>query len=324
MALLKAQSHAKKISFLALLLFVGVSVRLVRPAAAFSAIVPSIPSGKLSSTRFLTQLLQSSSGDASDDDFMSSLRTRVSQVEAASSKMPLVVLDAMLPRQVLRLQVNNPSLMQLVRTRLQAENPHFGVLGMARLANGQQIYLKHGVEVRIENPEFVDEGVKLELVAGRRFEVDDASVEHVDGGWTEARINFLDSSDEIKSSQSTQERMAVARAISKAEQFDSPSANMDGNLSLVERWIELAKENEREVGQIDRLLECIGEIPPSDEPTERALWIGALINPLPAMGVATEIRPRLLTAQSAEQRVDVALEGILRSIRHMDGSAKMF
>ena len=118
--------------------------------------------------------------------------------------------------------------------------------------------------------------------------------------------------EEIQKSQTTQERMGVARAISKAEQFDAPSANLDGNLSLVDRWIELARANEREEGQIDELLACIGEMPPSDEPSERAFWVGALINPLPAMGVSLEIRPSLLSATSAEQRVDFALEGILR------------
>ena len=263
---------------------------------------------------------------ATDDEFMASLRTRVSQIE--ETKVPLVVLDSMVPRQVLRLQVNNPALMKLIRTQLKAENPHFGVMGKAKLSTGEQIFLKQGVEVLIRNPEFQGEGVKLELVAGRRFEVDDKTVEHTDGGWTEAKVKWLESAEqeeeEIQKAQTPQERMSVARAISKAEQFDAPSANLDGNLSLVDRWIELARENEREEGQIDELLECIGEMPPSDEPTERAFWVAALINPLPAMGVSLEIRPTLLTAKSAEARVDVALDGILRSIRHMDGTARLF
>lgn len=289
---------------LAALLAVIVASTFLHTAAAFQA----ASSKQTATRRFLSA--------SDDDDFMASLRTRVSQVEDASSKVPLVVLDSMVPRQVLRLQVNNPALMQLVRTRMADENPLFGVMGKARLSTGEQIFLKQGVEVLIRNPEFQGEGVKVELVAGRRFEVDDKSVEHVEGGWTEARVKWLDSAaqekEEIQSSQTTQERMGVARAISKAEQFDAPSANLEGNLSLVDRWIELARANEREEGQIDELLACIGEMPPSDEPSERAFWVGALINPLPAMGVSLEIRPSLLTATSTEQRVDFALEGILR------------
>ena len=107
----------------------------------------------------------------------------------------------------------------------------------------------------------------------------------------------------------------------KADEFTMPKANIPNNLSLVDRWIELAREKERSPGQIDAILKDIGEIPPADQPSERAFWVGALINPLPGMGVALEIRPGLLTARKAEQRVEIALNGILRSIKYMDGSA---
>ena len=100
--------------------------------------------------------------------------------------------------------------------------------------------------------------------------------------------------------------------------------NMKNSASLVDRWIELARENERHPGQVDALLKQLGEIPPEHEPTERALWVGALINPLPSMGVAMEIRPALLVSKKTEERVQVALDGILKSIGHMDGSARLW
>ena len=65
-------------------------------------------------------------------------------------------------------------------------------------------------------------------------------------------------------------------------------------------------------------------MPPATNPTDRALWVGALINPLPAMGVAMEIRPALLTANTAKERVDIALNGIKASTGHMDGSAPLW
>ena len=34
----------------------------------------------------------------------------------------------------------------------------------------------------------------------------------------------------------------------------------------------------------------LGPMPPADEANERALWVAALINPLPALGVALEVR----------------------------------
>ena len=60
-------------------------------------------------------------------------------------------------------------------------------------------------------------------------------------------------------------------------------------------------------------------------------WVAAVV-PLswlrraaaPAMGVALEIRPALLTAKTSEERMEIALDGILRSIKHMDGSARLW
>lgn len=262
---------------------------------------------------------------ATDDDFMAALRTRVQEVEDRESKLPLVVLDSMLPRQVLKIQVKNDLLMELVKECLQNEIPFFGMLGLARLSSGQQVHLKHGVEVEIVGkPEFDnDGGMKLELKAGRRFSIR-GEVGNAGKGWTEARVMFLDSEEQEDTEVHGEDRLSVARAISKATEFVSPNMNMPDCQSIVERWIELATENERESGQIALLQEQLGDMPPPEEPTELAFWVGALINPIPAMGVAMEVRPQLLVAKKAEERVQIALDGILKSIRHMDGSARMW
>merc|ERR1712183_216249 len=121
-----------------------------------------------------------------------------------------------------------------------------------------------------------------------------------------------------------QDRMSVARAMMKAKELTMPNMNLKDNQALIDRWIQLAKQNEREPGQIDTLLNQLGEMPSSEEPTERAFWVGALINPIPAMGVAMEIRPALLTAHSTEERVTIAIDAIQKSIRHMDGTERMW
>jgi hypothetical protein len=81
----------------------------------------------------------------------------------------------------------------------------------------------------------------------------------------------------------------------RARELTVPNGNMQGNVSLVDWWIELlARQNEREVEQIDELLEDQGGIPsPEDEPSGRALWVGALIIlcwPW-VLSLAMEIRP---------------------------------
>lgn len=258
------------------------------------------------------------------DDFMASLKNRMEEVNDRATKLPLVVLDCMLPRQVLRIEVNNPLLTALVRTCILNERPFFGMLGMARLVTGEAVHLKRGVEVEIMNPEYVEGGgVRLELRGGRRFEIV-GEIETAPRGWTEARVDFLDFQDEEEKEVQGEDRMAVARAILKARELTSPNMRIENNLSLVDRWIVLAKQVEKEPGQIDRLLEDLGERPPQEQPSDLAFWVGALINPLPAMGVAMEIRPALLSSKSAEDRVQVALDGIWSSINHMDGTKRMW
>jgi len=269
-------------------------------------------------------ILDSNSND--EDDFMASLRSRVQEVEDSATKLPLMVLDTMLPRQVLQIQIEHPVLVELIRDRLRKETPTLGMLGMARVKGlSQPVPLRSGVEVQIIQMEKSKEGNDWDVAlrAGRRFRIK-GEVEKTEQGWTEARVEFVDSQEqEEKEVESGDDRLTVARAIAKSRQFTDPNATLENNASLVDRWIELARRNERQPGQIDALLIQVGEIPPEHEPTERAMWVGALINPLPALGVAMEIRPTLLVAKSAEDRVQVALEGILKSIRHMDGTARM-
>lgn len=210
------------------------------------------------------------------------------------------------------------------------------------MAGSQMVPLRTGVEVEILKMEKAadskpgEDAWDISLGAGRRFVVE-GEVTKTEGGWTEAQVTFLDSSQEEEEElqqfskpssgmydEGGNDRMSLARAISKCKQFTSPNLNMKNGASLVERWIELAKENERHPGQIERLLGQLGDIPPEHEPTERALWVGALINPLPSMGVAMEIRPKLLVSKKAEERVEIALDGMLKSIKHMDGSERMW
>lgn len=294
---------------------------------------------------FSSPQLASSEDAAGDDPFLSSLQSRVRQVEETCNTLPLMILDTMLPRQILQIQIQNENLKALMRNRLGKETPTLGMLGMAKLSTGQTVPLKTGVEVQIIQLEKAtgalppdaraadgEERWDISLRAGRRFVIA-GDVEKTAGGWTEAQVTFLDSQkEEDKEVQNVApseadaggDRLSVARAISKARQFTEPNMNMKGGASLVQRWIELATVNERHPGQIEALLRQLGDMPPEHEPTERALWVGALINPLPSMGVATEIRPALLVSKQAEERVQVALEGIIKSIKHMEGSARLW
>ena len=273
--------------------------------------------------------LAGSGGSGDDIDvFMSDLRSRVEEVSDSSTQLPLVVLDSMLPRQVLKIQVRNPLFIELIKNRIEQESPRIGMLGNAKLVSGKQVMLKYGVEVEFDSPEVVGEtgSIRLALRGTRRFCVVEGTVENAPEGWTQARVEYLDSEKQEEEEVAGYEasgggdRMSLARAMRKARELTSPNMRMEDNASLVDRWIELARTRERQDGQIDGILDDLGPIPESEQPSERAFWVGALINPIPAMGVAIEVRPALLTAKTAEDRVQIAIDAIFRSIKHMEGS----
>jgi ATP-dependent protease La (LON) substrate-binding domain len=276
-----------------------------------------------SSSSSPTRRQQATDADSNDevsvDPFMASLRTRVDEVTDRASKLPIIILDAMLPRQVLNITVPSEALLiKLIKTQIINETPYFGMLGLVRSRAGKYLIpLTTGVQVDIiGKPKLISEqdgttSIQILLKGSKnRFKIDKEVVTTPDG-WMEARVNYTtcvdDESESI--SRTTNDRYGLARAMSKAQILPT----------LVEEWIHLARSKERHSGQIDSLLIDIGTIPTPEEPTNISFWVGALINPLPAMGVALEIRPSLLIATTAEERVDIAVEGITKSIRHMRG-----
>jgi len=309
---------SSKASLLAGLWVIGALLALqLNESRAFTLQQPLHPRGQRASTR---PLLSSSSDDSDNDDFMKDLQNRMEQVSDRESKLPIVVLDSMLPRQVLKIKVDNKVFIDLVRSLVEEENLYFGMVGTAQLTTGQNMPLQNGVQVEIVgSPVMKEGGLCIELRAGRRIRIA-GELDNTDEGWGEARVRFLDSKEEDKQ----EDPLILSRAVTLAREFTSPNMNVPDGKSLVERWIELARENERHKDQVDDLLRDLGPMPAVHKATELAMWVGALINPLPGMGVAMEIRPSLLMASTSEERVKVALQGLLASIRHMDGSVRLF
>lgn len=243
-----------------------------------------------------TALTQSSS-----DDFHKSLRNRVQE----SRKLPLIFRESLLPRQRMGMTVKNGVILDLVRHRLQyAETPTFGMLGLEP-STGEA--MRQGVEVKILSYSMNQwkTGVRLEVKAGRRFQLTD-QIEESKEGWYQAPVQFLDS--KIQEEQETHANLAEARRL--ASQFTDP------NKHLINKWLTLAREQERFSSQVDDLLNDLGEIP--DDPSERAFWVGALINPTPKIHLAFEIRQPLLKATTARERVQISLDALCSSIRRMD------
>ena len=54
------------------------------------------------------------------------------------------------------------------------------------------------------------------------------------------------------------------------------------------------------------------------------MWVAGLINPLPALGVALEVRPAVLMAETADLRVQVAEMGLRDSIQRLASPGPAF
>lgn len=75
-------------------------------------------------------------------------------------------------------------------------------------------------------------------------------------------------------------------------------------------------DHERHQDQLSNLFRDLGPIPPPEDCDDRAMWVAALINPLPALGVALEIRPAVLSAQSTTTRLQVPSSQTLQVAVH--------
>lgn len=74
---------------------------------------------------------------------------------------------------------------------------------------------------------------------------------------------------------------------------------------------------ERTRSQLDTLLDHLGPVPPLEDAEMFGLWVAALINPTPALGVAPEIRRLVLTQTNTLDRLDTLRQALAQSIDHM-------
>jgi hypothetical protein len=64
--------------------------------------------------------------------------------------------------------------------------------------------------------------------------------------------------------------------------------------------------------------------PMPKQPTDRAFWVAALINPLPTLGVCLEIRPAMLSCSNDLDRMVLACHALQSSIDHLSGKRRLW
>lgn len=218
-------------------------------------------------------------------------RLRSSLERCEATELPILVLDSLLPRQRLAISMDDESGLLLVRDCVAEYGGCVGVHGFD--ARSRSIN-PAGTQARIVERS----GSMVELVGERRYRLS-AQPTRQKGTYYTCALEWVEP------------QPGSAPDTAAASQLEP----------LVAAWCALVRKgHEREPGQLDTLLADLGPMPSAGDPDERALWCAALVNPLPALGVAFEVRPAVLTADSAELRLQIVRAALERSIAHLDGS----
>jgi hypothetical protein len=109
----------------------------------------------------------------------------------------------------------------------------------------------------------------------------------------------------------------------RSSQLLADSASLEAKVAT---WLALVRELglEQSPRHLAAVLDDLGALPPARCPSRRALWVGALVNPLPGLGVAPEVRPRLLASSTARRRVTVAAAAIDDSLAYLDAHKRSY
>jgi hypothetical protein len=253
---------------------------------------------------------------SSPDAFIAGLMNRVGDLKSRQLELPIVVLDATLPNQQLAISTSDQAFREMieycgVRAVEEAGDEQFddtrhgkfGIVGVDRQTGNA---FPFGVEAIILKASVASETCSVELKGGRRFTVDETQEEAPAGAVQPRKVTLapdLDDEDE-------------AAAVTAAQRLPA----------LVDEWEKLVVDggHERQPDHLGLVRKHLGPMPPPERPSDLALWVGAYVNPLPALGVALEIRPLLLRASTAKERVDAAVAGIASSIAHLDGTRRLW
>jgi len=233
---------------------------------------------------------------------MSMLTRRIEGMRSSTGPICTVVLLTMLPRQQLKVRAS-PTLCGVLQS-LRADNQSIGVLGSDL---EKKTVLPFGVEASITDLVSREDGsADVTLVSDRVFEHLEAEAPSKPGQVRTSRVRWLDFSlsDELEA------KCTTSRALELA------SREMG---SLVAQWTHAVREQGSDATsrKLDSVLDSLGELPAASRPSERAFWVAALVHPQPSLDVTLDIRPAMLSASNALERLTIAKTCLVGSIHLM-------
>jgi len=249
--------------------------------------------------------------------------SRLTKMKSRHCTMPIMILDAMLPKQKLSFKSYDPKFRDLIEYCLERQEQQddddrdgsndrhqMGVLGFNPYTGKP---LCRGVTVSFDDDDVeVDDAsgaVQITATGEKRMEVQgEPWLDPTTESFYVADVEIIDGRPEEPM---TEEQKEEAERLSKA---------LPTLLSEWTRWVIKSKATD-EIGLTARMA-SLGPIP--EDVTDRALWTAAVVNPLPALGVCLEIRPAMLSCSNDLDRMILACQAVQSSIDHLSGKQKLF
>jgi hypothetical protein len=262
---------------------------------------------------------------------------RLRQLQSRRMVIPILIVDSILPRQSLHFKSDDPKFRDMVEYCLRqakdsgmSNNENYedddgsddsdgadasmlqpsGLVGMIGLNPHTGRPVSRGVCVAV-NPNTVSidkRSILLRAMGRQRLEVQGQAWLHESGSFYMADVELVDG--RVEAALTDEQRHEVKR-LSKA---------LPAKLREWVGWVLKAGATDR--AGMEAYVNDLGPMPKN--PTGRAFWVAALINPLPALGVCLEIRPAMLSCSNDLDRMILASQALQSSIDHLSGKNRLF
>lgn len=263
---------------------------------------------------------------------MSTLLMRISRIQNSQS-MPTIIMGpgCFLPQQTMKLTSLSKPFCELLCKLHEAklEEAEETTLAIMVIAPDKSL-LKHGIEASVDSIFEEEDGKWQVTLRGERIVRFIGALEEED--YQEGPGAFAERA-ERKKEEGASKGWFTARvhpvdlpALDEQETTGSRALELvSGEIkALVECWLDLVRSTQilldKPEDELAAFLAQLGPLPPVHAYSQRAFWVGQLLNPGPAAKVALEMRPRLLAADTALQRLQIAKHGLLDSIQRLKGA----
>lgn len=258
----------------------------------------------------VTRLLVAPAGDLDDESNSTPLSlsesdlARLSQLRNRHKKIPIMILDAMLPGQRLEFSLRDKRF-RVLAERLRDNGEELGMIGFDPSTGNP---LNVGVTVKIQTLKIEETICTLSIEGYERFEVLGEPLIDETGSYYVADV-------EVVEGRSPDRELSVEQTV-EAKRLHSEIPD------LVQEWLQWLYKTGRATPE-----SMEPRLPGTTMPNEisaRAVWAAALVNPIPALGVCLEIRPSMLVCQNDLERVKLAHASLKASIDHLSGKQRLF